>query len=161
MAEPFSGGNIKTLPEEVVEFFHAQGFVVVSTIGYEGAIHNSCKGIVEIRRSGEIFLMDLYLGQTFDNLKRNHHISLTAVDEHKFKGYCLQGKAKVFSRDDLGDEAIKAWEDKITSRLTHRLLKNIREEKGHAGHPEILLPRPEYMIVVEVERVIDLTPRQQ
>ena len=156
MAEVILGKNKKSLPEEVTELLNAQGFVIVSTIGHEGIIHNSCKGIVEIKRSGEISLMDLYLGQTFDNLKRNHHISLTAVDEHKFKGYCLQGKAKVFSRDDLGDEEIKAWEDKITSRLTRRLLKNIREEKGHTRHPEILLPRPEYMIVVEVEQVIDL-----
>jgi len=98
------------------------------------------------------------MAKTYENLKRNPCISITAIDEHKFIGYCLKGKAEIVSDGGLKSNIIKAWDSRITSRLTRRLLKNIREEKGHLRHPEILLPKPEYMIAIGVEEIIDLTP---
>jgi hypothetical protein len=53
---------------------------------------------------------------------------------------------------------LKLWEDKITSRISHRLLKNIQGEKGHAAHPEALLPAPAYLIAVDINKVVDLIP---
>ncbi|MCX5715174.1 MAG: pyridoxamine 5'-phosphate oxidase family protein, partial [Candidatus Omnitrophica bacterium] len=77
--------------EEIIRFFQNQGFVIVSSIDEKGMPHNSCKGIVEIRQNGEVFLLDLYHSKTYANLNKNPNISITAVDEHKFKGYCLKG----------------------------------------------------------------------
>jgi len=149
---------MKRLPEDVVEFFHSQSFVIVSTIDREGAAHSACKGIVDIKRRGTVYLLDLYRGNTYANITRNPHITITAVDEHKFRGYCLKGKAVTIHKGELQSRIIKAWEDRITSRLTQRLLKNLREEKGHTRHPEVLLPSPKYMIAMEVHEIIDLTP---
>ncbi len=150
--------NIQKLSDDIIHFFKNQGFVIVSTVDRRGAPHNSCKGIVAIDREGEIFLMDLYFGKTFQNLKNNHNISVTAVDEHKFKGYCLIGKAKLIEMDSLKADIIKAWDEKITSRLTRRVIKNLKEEKGHGHHPEALLPHPKYMILMQTKGIIDLTP---
>ena len=75
------------------------------------------------------------------------------------KGYCLKGKAKIIPGNKLSSQIIKAWEDRITGRITQRILKNIHEEKGHPRHPEILLPKPEYMVVMQVKEAVDLTPR--
>jgi hypothetical protein len=81
------------------------------------------------------------------------------VDEHKFKGWCLKGRAKIIGKKRLNPNIIKAWEARIANRITNRLLKNIKtEEKGHGRHPESQLPRPEYMIMVEVEKIVDLMP---
>jgi hypothetical protein len=102
--------------------------------------------------------LDLYRAKTRQNLQRNPRISVTAFDEHKFIGYCLKGKVKSFSENELPVDILKAWEERITNRLTQRLLKNVREEKGHPRHPEILLPKPEYLIVMDVEAIVDLTP---
>ena len=113
---------------------------------------------MKIYPNGQIYLMDLYKARTFVNLKRNPKISITAVDEHKFTGYCLKGRADIVEADQLKPDIIKAWEDKITSRITHRVLKNISGEKGHFHHPEVQLPSPEYMIVIKVDEVVDLTP---
>ncbi len=146
------------LSDEIIHFFQNQGCVVVSTIDKKGSVHNSCKGIVKINRNGSVYLLDLYKARTYDNLKRNPHISITAIDEHKFIGYCLKGRARILPEEKLHSKIIKAWEDRITSRLTRRLLKNIREEKGHPRHPEVLLPKPEYMVAMEVEEIVDLTP---
>lgn len=143
---------------DIVEFFHNQHFTVISTIDKKGYPHNSCKGIVQIDESGKVYLLDLYMSKTYENLNANPHISITAVDEHKFKGYCLKGKAKIVQKNKVSKGILKLWEDKITSRISHRLLKNIKGEKGHAAHPEALLPTPTYLIVVDVEEIVDLIP---
>lgn len=149
---------MKRLADEIIQFFQNQSFVIVSTVDQDGTPHSACKGIIKITEDGKIYLLDVYLKKTFDNLTRNPKISVTAVDEHRFKGYCLKGKAELLGKNRLTPQIIKAWEDRITGRITRRLLKNIHEEKGHPAHPEALLPKPEYMIVMEIEEVIDLTP---
>ena len=73
-------------------------------------------------------------------------------------GFCLKGVAKIVKQKDLYSETVKKWEDKITKRISHRLLKNLQGQKGHPRHPEALLPKPEYLIVVDVEEIVDLTP---
>lgn len=147
------------LTDEIIRFFEKQRFTVISTIDRKsGAPHNSCKGIVKINKNGKVYLLDLYKWRTYANLKKNPHISVTAVDEHKFKGWCLKGRAKIVPGSELAPDIIKAWEARIAARITHRLLKNIREEKGHHRHPESQLPKPEYMIEMEVEEIVDLIP---
>jgi general stress protein 26 len=149
---------MKRISGEIVHFFRNQNFTIVSTIDKNGRPHNSCKGIVKISSSGLVYLLDLYRERTYENLQRNSRISVTAVDEHSFIGYCLKGKARILSDEELSSRIKKAWEDRITSRVTRRIIKNIKGEKGHPRHPEALLPKPEYLIVMEVEDVIDLTP---
>ena len=150
---------MKKLSEDIIHFFQNQGCVMVSTIDASGSVHNACKGIIKINPSGRVYMLDLYRGKTYENLSRNRHISITAIDEHKFIGYSLKGKAEAIPEIKMKAQIIKAWEERITSRLTRRLLKNIHEEKGHPSHPEVLLPKPEYMIAMEVEEIVDLTPK--
>jgi len=137
-----------------------QGFVIVSSCCPDGSIHNSCKGIVKIDRSGRIYLLDLYLERTLENLKRNDRISIVSVDEQKFSGYCLKGRAKIVPAGELTPDIVQAWDEKIISRITRRLLRNIHGDSGHPRHPEAALPKPKYMILMEVGEIIDLTPVQ-
>lgn len=147
------------LSEDVIHFFKKQGFAIVSTLNSDATIHTACKGILKIIPEGKIYLIDLYVGKTYQNLTKNNTISITAADEHTFSGFSLEGRASIVSRDKLEPEIIKAWDDMIVSRVTRRLLKNIREEKGHPSHPEALMPNPKYMIMMEVKEVTDLTPK--
>ncbi len=149
---------MRQLDENIIHFFQAQSSVVVATVDKDGFPHTACKGIVKIEESGRVYLLDAYHGQTFNNLKQNPLISITAFNEHKFIGYCLKGKAHLIHKDELDKKIIRSWEDRITGRLTQRLLKNIHDENGHKGHPEASLPKPKYMIVLEVSEVVDLTP---
>ncbi|MDD4900409.1 MAG: pyridoxamine 5'-phosphate oxidase family protein [Candidatus Omnitrophica bacterium] len=150
---------MKKLPEEVKNFFQNQGFVIVNTIDPQGYPHSSCKGIVKISKNGKLYLLDLYRGKTFENLKNNPQVSITAVNEHKFHGFCLKGKAAMLAEGKFNTSLSMAWEERIASRITQRLLKNVRGEEGVKHHPEALLPQPEYLIAVEVEEIIDLTPQ--
>ena len=146
------------LSADIVHFFQSQGFLIVTTVDSKGYPHNSCKGIVDIKPDGKIYLLDVYHGKTYENLKLNPLISVTAVNEHKFNGFCLKGRARILNSTEMDADIHKAWEDKITSRLTQRLLKNLKEEKGHPAHPEAMLPQPKYLIVMDVEEIVDLTP---
>lgn len=146
------------LNEDITDFFKAQGFTIVSTIDDNGHAHNACKGIVEIRPDGKVYLLDLYHGATFRNLQRNTRMSLTAVDEHKFRGYCLKGKARIVERQDLAPQVIADWEAKLISRITQRVIRSIQGYKSHKHQPEALLPAPKYLIEMTVEEVVDLTP---
>ncbi len=150
--------NMTKLNRDIVNFFESQGSLVVITIDSKGYPHASCKGAIKIEEEGRLYLMDAYHGQTFKNLKKNPSACVVAFNEHKFKGFCLKGKARLIHERELNPEIIKSWEERLTDRLTQRLLKNIREEKGHSGHPEASLPKPKYMIVLEVLEVVDLTP---
>lgn len=149
---------MKRLGHDIIRFLHNQGFVVVSTIDKTDRPHSSCKGIVKMTKGGKIYLLDLYKEKTFENLKRNKRVSITAVDEHRFEGFCLKGKARVIKEEKLKDHILDAWETRISQRITQRVLRNIVGEKSGSRHPEVFLPRPEYLIVMEVEEVVDLTP---
>jgi len=148
------------LDQNVITFFKRQRYIIVSTIDRRTKIpHNSCKGIVKIDESGIVYILDLYKWRTYANLKDNPNISITSVDEHKFKGWCLKGKGKIVPSEKLKKDVIAAWETKISGRITHRMVKNMKEYSGHKRHPESQLPKPEYMIVMTVEQVVDLIPR--
>jgi len=49
------------------------------------------------------------------------------------------------------------WEDRITNRVTGRILKNVVQDRSTA-YPEIRLPRPKIYYYSEVQEIIDLTP---
>lgn len=111
------------LTDGIIQFLQNRGCVIVSTVDKNGFPHSACKEIVKINKNGRIYLLDLYKGKTYENLKRNANISITAVDEHRFKGYCLKGKAKIIVGNQLDPQIIAAWEARIVSRLTQRVLK--------------------------------------
>lgn len=148
---------MKKIPSAVIEFLHTQSFVIIASLDKAGFPHTSCKDIVKIDSDGKVYLVDVYHGVTSENIKHNPKVSISAVDEHKFTGYCLKGEA-ILVPEDISQEIIKTWEDKITSRLTKRLLRNLAEDKGHGHHPEASLPLPKYIITVEIEEVVDLAP---
>jgi len=150
---------MKKIPASVIDFLHTQDFVIVSTLDQDGFPHSSCKAIVKIDPAGEIYLIDVYYGVTGQNIQRNHYASISAVDEHKFIGYCLKGQAEIIQGERVSPEMIRIWEDKITSRLAKRLLRNLAQDKGQGHHPEASLPQPKHLIVLKVEKVVDLAPQ--
>ncbi|MCK5306720.1 MAG: pyridoxamine 5'-phosphate oxidase family protein [Candidatus Omnitrophica bacterium] len=146
------------LLSNTVYFFRRQRFVIVSTLDSQGKIHCSVKGTVGIEGEGKVYIIDLYRAETFNNLKRNPAITITAVDEHRFKGYSLKGKAKIVEREKIKSRFMEKWEAGVAERVSKRVIKNIKEDKKTERHPEVLFPQPQYLIEMKVEEVVDLTP---
>jgi uncharacterized pyridoxamine 5'-phosphate oxidase family protein len=149
---------MKQLSGEIIQVFQKQGFVIVSTLDIEGRIHCSAKGIVGIEEQGRVFIIDLYHGVTFNNLKRNPLVSITAIDEEAFVGYTLKGKATVVEREKIKKHIISGWEDKVIQRISRRVINDIKREKKSRHHPEAIFPHPRYFIEIDVEEIVDLTP---
>ena len=149
---------MKALSNDIVNFLEKQSFSIVSTLDAEGNIHCAAKSIVGIEKTGKIFLVDLYKAGTFKNLKANPTISITSVDEHLFMGYTLQGRAKIVDRDKIKSHIIKAWEERVIQRISKRVIKSIKDYRKSGHHPEAKFPYPEYLIEVDVENIVDLTP---
>jgi len=148
---------MKQIPQKIVDFLHTQSFVIVSSIDKNGFPHSSAKAIVKIDPSGEIYLVDVYHGITNKNIKNNPKVSISVIDEHKFIGYCLKGKARILADDDISQEIKENWENNITSRLTKRLLKNLAADKSYGDHPEARLPKPKHIIAIKVKEIVDLS----
>jgi predicted pyridoxine 5'-phosphate oxidase superfamily flavin-nucleotide-binding protein len=149
---------MKKVPEDVIWFFEKQDFVIVSTVDSAGGPHSVCKGLLKISPEGKFYIMDLFRGNTFRNMNNNPRMSITAVDEHQFKGYCLKGRASIIPGGKIPVSCLKAWRAKITNRITSRIIRNIHGESGHSDHPEHLLPDPKYIIVMELEEIFNLAP---
>ena len=149
---------MQKLSKDVVQFLANQGFVIVATLDSTGNIHCAAKGIVGIEEEGKVYLIDLYKAGTFRNLLGNPTISITSVDEHQFKGYTLKGKARIVERDKIEGHIIAEWERRVVDRISKRVIKNIKQDKGSALHPEAKFTHPEYLIEVDVESVVDLSP---
>jgi len=146
------------LAPEVVSFFNKQNVVIVSTLDARGHIHCAAKGLVGIKKEGKVCIIDLYQLNTFDNLKRSAAITITAVDEPDFIGYSLKGRGKIVERQEIKEHVIAEWDERVVQRISQRVIANIRKSSQDSFHPEAQLPLPQYLITVEVEEVVDLTP---
>ncbi|MBD3264138.1 MAG: hypothetical protein GF375_03440 [Candidatus Omnitrophica bacterium] len=149
---------MRKIPKEIVNFFHQQKFIIVSTFDSQGYIHCSAKGLVNIHPEGKLYIIDLYKRNTFSNLKKNSRISVTAIDEKKFMGYNLKGEGRIVKKESIEEVLIKKWEEKVIQRISKRVIRNIRKDKGSKIHPEALFPHPEYLIEMTVRQIIDLAP---
>jgi hypothetical protein len=132
--------------------------VIVSTLDSSGGINCSAKGIAGIEKNGRVFIIDLFRAKTFRNLKKDPAISITAVDEHQFAGYTHKGSARIVEMDDTHAHIVSGWQKKMAQRIARRMIRNIRDDKKSERHPESHLPRPQYLIEMHVEKVVDLAP---
>lgn len=147
------------LDKDILNFFEKQDSVVVSTIDAVGNIHCAIKGIVSAKEEDKVFLIDLYLRETFKNLKKNPLISITALDEHLFKGYTIQGEAEIISRDKIHEEIFEDWERRVVERISKRISRSVGAGLQSRVHHEAHLPtHPQYLIKVTVKNVVDLRP---
>lgn len=147
------------LSREIIHFLESQKSVIVSTLDGEGRIHCAVKGIVGIEKKGRVFLIDLYMKRTFANLKKNRTISITAVDEHGFKGYSVQGTARIIPRKDIRRHIVEEWERRILKRISSRMVRSVKASTTSSSHFEAELPaQPKYVIEMDVTNIVDLSP---
>ncbi len=146
------------LNEDIIYFLSRQGYVIVSTLDKNEHIHCAAKGIVGIE-TDKIFVIDLFKNKTYKNLKLNPKVSVTAVNEHEFKGYTFQGQGKIIHHKDIADSIVKKWEDRIIERISSRMIKGVQKGVKSVRHFEAHLPHvPKYLIEIDIEHVIDLAP---
>ena len=143
------------VPTDIVHFLERQGFLIVSTIDAAAFPHNSCKGMLKVEED-RVYLIDLYRSDTYRNLEQNSLMSVSAVEEHPYQGYCLKGRGRIVRKEKISPALLKEWRKKKTGRTTSRIIKNIQAERRNAIHPEAAFPEPDHLIIMEVEEIVDL-----
>tara|TARA_B100000315_G_C14496529_1_gene550274 strand:- start:257 stop:730 length:474 start_codon:yes stop_codon:yes gene_type:complete len=147
------------LSEDIAGFISRHGVVLIATMGVDGKIHCSVKGIAGVNLEGKVFVVDLFKFRTYKNLRLNPMVSITTYDEKKFKGYTLQGEAKIINREDIKKDIILEWDRRTIKRISERVISNLRAEAEKDSHHEAELPhQPQYLIEVSVNNIIDLAP---
>lgn len=147
---------MKKLSTELISFFKNQDWVIVSTLNQAGKIHSSVKDVIDVEECGKIYLIDLFLKNTFENLKRNNLITITAVDGDKFRGYALGGYGNIVKSDKVEKNKLKMWDEKILKRISKRVIGNIKKDRQKGCNPESMLPDLQYLIEVNVEEIVNL-----
>jgi general stress protein 26 len=148
------------IPPETRHFFDRQHYMIVSSREESGAIHTSAKGIVKVDPKGKIFLLDLYRARTYANIRRDRHVTLTAVDDRRFRGFSVEGIARIVREGALPKSVLKIWHERLAKRIARRIISHVKEER-HAGEriPEAKFPVPKHLIEVRVEKIVDLAPQ--
>ncbi len=150
---------MRRIPKMLARFIEKQNYVLVSTVSKQGLPHTVPKGIALVDPKGLIYVINLYNGVTWRNLKSNKNITLCCVDERYFRGYQFQGIAKVHKITETHAELLRLWQKKLTARITHRLLENLqREKKTH--HHEAYFPPPKTIIEISVNKIVNLAPQR-
>ncbi|MFH1593552.1 MAG: pyridoxamine 5'-phosphate oxidase family protein [Candidatus Omnitrophota bacterium] len=143
----------------VKHFLEKQHFVIVASFDTDGNIHTSCKGVVEVDAKGEIIILDLFNARTYKNIKRNPKVTITAVDEHKFIGYSIEGQARIVKENFVPKGKLQIWHEKLARRIAKRVIRHVKGDvTGHKGIPEATFPLPKHVIKVSVSKVVDLAP---
>ena len=149
------------LNDTLEHFLNKQHYVVVSTLDKKGTIHTSLKGVVEIEPNGKIIILDLYKARTYENISNNSNVTLTAVDDNRFKGFSLSGKAKIIKKRDIPKKKIDIWHERLAKRIARRVITHVKEARGESESiPEAKFPLPQYLIEVTVEKIVDLAPKR-
>ncbi|MFH1063361.1 MAG: pyridoxamine 5'-phosphate oxidase family protein [Candidatus Omnitrophota bacterium] len=143
------------LSNSIISLMKKQGFVIVSSLDEQGKIHCSAKGLVGIEQE-RVFIIDLYKAGTYNNLSKNPTVTISFVDEHRFEGYALQGKAKIVEKENIKDSIIAEWEDKVLQRISQRVIQNLKQGKPGAHHPEASFPHPKYLIEIDMKKLLIL-----
>ncbi|MDD5069458.1 MAG: pyridoxamine 5'-phosphate oxidase family protein [Candidatus Omnitrophica bacterium] len=144
---------------KIERFLKDHTIAIISTVNQQGEIHSSVKEIVGFENTGKLFIMDLYQNKTLANLKKNPTITLTMVDEVKFKGYAFIGKAKIVIKKNIKQDLIHGWENRIIKRISKRLIEKVKSENAARVNFEAHLPhQPKHLIEVDIDRIIDLAP---
>ncbi|MBL7157445.1 MAG: pyridoxamine 5'-phosphate oxidase family protein [Candidatus Omnitrophica bacterium] len=149
------------IPYGVKYLLDKHHFAVVSSHDNSGVIHTSAKGIIRVDPKGKIFILDIYKNCTYRNLKQNPHITLTVIDEHKYKGYSIEGKARIVKEGKIPKKTLDVWHEKLAKRIAKRVIRHVKEEESSdKGIPEARFPFPKYLIEMSVNTIVDLAPHK-
>jgi len=147
------------IKERLEKFFRHVQFVDVATCNKQCRPNNAPKYILKVE-GDKIYIADYVLGATWNNLKENPLVSLTAVDNDSLIGYQFNGEAVLLEKGREYDELKEEFQVKKVKSSVERIIKSVREEKPHHSF-ELVFPDRTGIIVVQIREIVDIGPTGQ
>ena len=146
----------RLITEEVRELLKNKGFVSIGTIDANGYPCVVPKFLITINNDF-IYLADYIIGSTFENIKVNPKISLSAVNENTLVRYQINGTAEIINKGLEYDKLTNELRKKELNFTIERVVKGIQREEKHQNF-EIAFPERFVVIRIKVKEIVKITP---
>jgi len=115
-----------------------------------GKPNSASKMLVDVLLPNKVYYVDYKFTQTYHNLRKNHNLSLSFMDDVNFTGYRLSGKGKILHKGAEFNKVKKGWEKRLIRYEADRMLRRIT---GHhsAREAENALPHNFVIVVFSAE----------
>jgi general stress protein 26 len=105
-------------------------FISVATISPSGRPNAAPKFFLKIE-SKHIYLIDYTMGRTWENLKTNHHISLSVMDTGSLVGYQINGIASIIESGHEYEQIFKEVTLKEIDLSAKRIIEGVVKGQKH------------------------------
>jgi len=97
------------ITQEIKDFLNLHKLVYVATVSPEGMPNLSPKGTLIGWTADTLAFADIRSPDTMNNLQKNPHVEINAIDPLTRKGYLFKGKARVLENGSLYDDILNYY----------------------------------------------------
>lgn len=143
--------------EKLEKLFKGVKFVTIATCDLYNNPNASPKYLLKVINK-DLYIVDYLMGKTWDNLKVNPKVSLSAIDTFALLGYRLNGIAEIIPEGSKAYEELKAeLKKKALSSSVERILEAVRHGKKHQNF-EVNFPERVGIFRVNVKELTEIEP---
>jgi general stress protein 26 len=140
------------MKKRAFNFLKKQSFVSLGTADLGGIPHVSPKLFLKTD-SKNIYLIDHLIGVSYDNIKKNPRVAVSAFNIEKARGYNFYGKAEVLKQGNDFKKLLSQWEQRQTSIAATEVIQSVRHQGSLMSYKFTLL-KPVHIYRIFVTKVI-------
>ncbi|MFA5271697.1 MAG: pyridoxamine 5'-phosphate oxidase family protein [Candidatus Omnitrophota bacterium] len=142
------------LTDKIKWFLEKKEFINTGTCNFSGRPNVAPKFLVKLENN-IIYLADSVFGRTFNNLKINHHVSLSMVDMDSLIGYQINGVCEVIERGVEYKKILKEMKTKQINFSVTRLIEGLHKEKKYKDF-EVTLSEKVCIFKIKIEEIVSI-----
>ncbi len=142
------------LTNALISLLEKREFISVATCDFKGRPNAAPKFILKVSRE-HIYLVDYIIGTTYRNLKINHRISLSFVDQRTLQGYQLNGSVQILEKGRLFNKLRKEMDAREIRLTTKHIIEDVRGEAKHDTY-EVGISDQYVVFVVAVDEIVEI-----
>lgn len=142
------------LTKKIAELLKEKEFIHVATSGHKNQPNAAPKFLLKIDAS-YIYLVDYSISRTWDNIKNNPSVSLSAMDTDTLTGYQINGPVEIIEKGDLYEELLNEFKQKEISLSAKRIVEGVAQGKTHKSF-EVALPEKVVFFKVKIDEVAEI-----
>lgn len=132
-------------------------FISVATCDLSGKPNAAPKLLLKLENNF-IYLVDYTIGMTWQNLKVNPRVSLSAIDTDTLVGYQINGTVGIIAEGGEYDKILNEVTEREISLSTKRIIEGVSSGRKHNNF-ELGLSGRFVIFKVKIEEIVEIGPR--